>query len=71
MTSTMFPARFASSTTPFIRLSNWPRNWVPATMAVIIQQIDFQIQQFRRHIAFCDADGKAFGDRGLADARLT
>ena len=30
----MLPRRFTSSIRPFIRLSNWPRNWVPATSAV-------------------------------------
>ncbi len=35
MTRMTLPERLASSTTPFMRLSNWPRNCVPATMAVI------------------------------------
>ena len=30
----MLPRRLTSSMRPFIRLSNWPRNWVPATRAV-------------------------------------
>ena len=30
----MLPRRFTSSMRPFIRCSNWPRNWVPATRAV-------------------------------------
>ena len=28
------PSAFTSSTRPLMRLSNWPRNWVPATSAV-------------------------------------
>ena len=34
MTRMILPSFFTSSMRPFIRLSNWPRNWVPATRAV-------------------------------------
>ena len=34
MTRMMLPSFLISSMRPFMRLSNWPRNWVPATRAV-------------------------------------
>ncbi len=54
-----------------MRLSNWPRNWVPATSAVRVEQVDFFVPQLERHLAGDDLLRQALGDGRLADARLT
>ena len=54
--------------TAFNRSSNSPRNFAPATKRSHVEHHDAFLLQSFRHVAFDDADGQSFDDRGLADA---
>ena len=66
-----FPAFLMSSNSPFTRLSNWPRNWVPATRAGHIQQIELLVLQPEGHIPPGNPLGNALSNSGFAYAGLT
>ena len=54
-----------------MRLSNWPRNCVPATSAVRSIKIDLLALQLVRYFFVDDPLRQALGDRRFADAGLT
>ena len=63
-------AAVISCSTALSRSSNSPRYFAPAMSAPMSSAEQLLVAQALRHVAVHDAERQAFGDGGLADARL-